>query len=340
MDAPRQLGLFGTGGGPAAEDRVRPHVTAEDEALADALPGWIRFGTSSWSFPGWAKLVYAPTPRPYPHEALARDGLAAYASHPLLRTVGLDRSYYGPVTADELGRYATQVRSVATPERPAFRLVSKVWEEITTAVFPKHPRYGARANTRNPFFLDAGRFVEHVLAAYRDVSDITGPFVFELTPMPSGAMTDRELSRRIETFVAALPRGFAWAFELRNRELFGPRWVDTLRAHRVAHVFNYWTAMPSLAEQMTTVGRLGAPFAVARLMLPPFTRYAAKKAEFAPFDALVSPQPTMRDDVVRLLLRAADQGAKAVFVVVNNKAEGSAPLTIRALAQQWVRTNR
>ena len=40
----------------------------------------------------------------------------------------------------------------------------------------------------------------------------------------------------------------------------------------------------------------------------------------------------MRADVVRLIRAAVDRGFE-VYVIVNNKAEGSSPLTVRALAE-------
>jgi hypothetical protein len=56
------------------------------------------------------------------------------------------------------------------------------------------------------------------------------------------------------------------------------------------------------------------------------------REEFAPFDRIVSPQPEMRADVVRLA-RACERAGRTLFVLVNNKAEGSSPLTILALAR-------
>jgi uncharacterized protein YecE (DUF72 family) len=321
----KQLGLFAPGQGGV---EVEIDVTDEERAIAARLPPWVRFGTSSWTFPRWPIWRGAPSA-----EALARSGLRAYASHPLLRTVGIDRSYYGPLRAEDLEAYA-----VGLPE--GFRAVSKVWDELTTAVFPEHPRYGARAGTVNPAFLDADRFVTEVLAPYRDgaFASHVGPFVFELTPMPRGALDARTLSARVEALLERLPAGPRYAFELRNEELLGPRWIDTLRAHGAAHVFTYWTAMPSIRAQLAIGGAVrSAPFVVARLMLPRYARYAAKKAEYAPFDALVEIQPEMRDDVMLLLRAAAEASADDAFVVVNNKAEGSAPLTIRALADRAAR---
>jgi hypothetical protein len=72
---------------------------------------------------------------------------------------------------------------------------------------------------------------------------------------------------------------------------------------------------------------------VCRLLIRPGTRYAARKAEMAPFDVIKDPDPIMRRDVVRLAARCGELG-KQLFVVINNKAEGSSPLTVRALAEQ------
>jgi uncharacterized protein YecE (DUF72 family) len=314
-DAVSQLPLFDVG------DAIEPIVTDEDRALAERLPSFVHFGTSSWSFPGWAGLVWRGTPT---ESALARSGLSAYAKHPLFRAVSLDRSYYAPLRKEEVDAYATQLARA-----PHFRMVPKVWDEITTAVFPSHPRYGARAGQRNPHFLDANVFRSEVLPAYGSAPFI-GPLVFELTPMPAGTFDERTLVARVDDFIARLPAG-RWAFELRNADMFGRRWLDMLRANGVAHALTYWTAMPPLRDQLR-LGALVAPFTVVRLMLPPFTRYAARKVDFEPFDKIVEPAPDMREDVITILRAMADRGGGDTFVFANNKAEGSAPLTIRALA--------
>ncbi|HEY8075648.1 MAG TPA: DUF72 domain-containing protein, partial [Labilithrix sp.] len=77
----RQLGLFG-------EPSIEANVTDEDRAIAARVPRWIHFGTSSWSFPGWKGIVWRGSPS---EQELARHGLGALATHPLFRTVGLDR---------------------------------------------------------------------------------------------------------------------------------------------------------------------------------------------------------------------------------------------------------
>src|SRR5688572_19854352 len=74
-----------------------PHDLVE---LARQLPRELYLGTSSWFFPGWQGLVWD---RAASEATLARHGLRAYAKHPLLRTVCIDRSFYAPL---ERAQYA------------------------------------------------------------------------------------------------------------------------------------------------------------------------------------------------------------------------------------------
>lgn len=324
-----QLSLFAL---PKVELRVTARVTEEDRTLASRIPPWIHLGTSSWTFPGWAGVVWEGKPT---EPQLVSSGLRALVEQPLFRAASVDRSYYGPLREQDIASYASQLADgyadAVHHGRPPFRLLSKAWEEITTAVFPHHPRYGSRAGQRNPSFLDASRFREEVLPPYVPFARHFGPFVFELTPMPQGALDERSLARRLDAFLSALPRTFRWAFELRNQELMSSRWHDVLRAHGAAHVFNYWTAMPSLRAQLVSHGTLTSKFVVVRLQLPPFARYADKRAAYAPFNRLVEPQMEMRDDVLTILRAAAAADCEDAFVLAGNKAEGCAPLTVREL---------
>jgi hypothetical protein len=62
--APRQLDLFGAAVG------TDPARFARWAELARQVPEHVRFGTSSWTFPGWAGLVY-PSSSPLTIAALA-----------------------------------------------------------------------------------------------------------------------------------------------------------------------------------------------------------------------------------------------------------------------------
>jgi acetyl esterase/lipase len=90
--------------------------------------------------------------------------------------------------------------------------------------------------------------------------------------------------------------------------------------------------MPMPARQEETVPLDSAPFALIRLLLRPGTSYGERRDALAPFDRLTDRDDEMRDEVVSLARMAVEAGIP-VSVLVNNKAEGCAPLTIRALAE-------
>lgn len=304
----RQLGLFADDPGP-----TRP----EDRALAARLPPHVKLGTSSWTFPGWSGIVYPPRTS----EKTLRDrGLALYTAFPLFGTVGIDRSYYAPIPADELARYATQLP-------PAFPCVMKAWSALTT-------RQDHRTGERLPTYLDPETFEREMLVPIRkSFLPHTAAIVLEFPRDASGLSADG-FAEELHRFLRRVPRDVPLSVELRTRSHFGKAYLDVLAEQRVSHVLNFWEDMPEIRDQVRRGGVVAqASPLVARLLLRPGTRYADRKAAFEPFDALKDPNPAMRDDVVELARIAASLD-KVLLVVVNNKAEGSSPLTVRALAEQ------
>lgn len=320
-----QLSLFGPepAGEPGAPPTDGALEAAREDArrIARALPADVRFGTSSWSFPGWAGLVYPSSAAP---ATLGREGLRAYAAHPLLRTVGLDRSFYAPVPVPDLRHYAAQLP-------PGFPVLPKAPASVTSPVVPP---FGHRSGAApNPWFLSAGRFTDELLepfaAAFRQH---TGPIVVEIPPAPrSLALEPAAFLDRLEQMLAQLPPDFEYAVELREPRLLTPEYLGVLTRHGAGHVYNYWSGMPLPLAQAAVVPTDTAPFVVVRLLLRPGTWYEERREAFRPFDRILAPDEGMRSEVVALARRGLGAGHR-VYVLVNNKAEGSAPLTVRAIA--------
>ncbi len=325
-----QLDLFASNADPGADPQtgaLGAEVTDRRRALAALaarLPPHVRFGTSSWTFPGWRGLVYHAC---YDGERdFVRRSLGEYARHPLFRTVGIDRSYYAPVPEADLRAYAAQIPA-------GFSCVMKVWEGVTTAFFPDTPRSGVRRGSANPDFLSAEVFAREVAEPLaRAFSDHLGALVLELSPS-TAALAPRDVERRLEAFFTRAPRPAPLSVELRDRRLFTQRYLDLLRVHDVAPALSHWSHMPPLGVQLAVAGSAPpGPVAVARLLLPPGTTYEGQKRALAPFDRVQRPDPALRAAVVRFVREAGERGAPA-FVVVNNKVEGCSPLTIEALAE-------
>jgi uncharacterized protein YecE (DUF72 family) len=291
----------------------------ELRTIAEALPATLRMGTSSWSFPGWRGIVYPGAATP---SQLAREGLREYAKHPLLRTVGIDRTFYAPVAGEEWQRYAAQL--------PAdFLCCIKAPASVTSFTVP-----GPDA-TPNPDFLNAERFIEELIGPCREhFAAHTGPFILQFPPLPRRAQLDPvAFAEMLDRFLDRLPREGEYAIEIRDRALLTETYRRVLARNGAVHVCNYWSAMPMPGEQADLVDHLSAPFTMVRLLLRPGTRYQQQRETMAPFNRIVQQDEHMRRDTSAVLRRAVAAGQTA-YLLVNNKAEGSSPLTIEALARR------
>jgi len=101
----------------------------------------------------------------------------------------------------------------------------------------------------------------------------------------------------------------------------------------VAHVYNHLSYMPPLAEQHKRMDTFTAPFTVLRLLTPLKISYEAAKKRAEPYSKIVGELPEMRRDTVSLV-KQADAENRRAYVLVNNRSEGNAPLTVEALVDQ------
>ena len=292
------------------------------EPAATPPPGFTKFGTATWNYPGWRGIVY---PAASPEKMSSAERLALYASSGRFQTVEADFTFYRPQTAAEWRRYGS-----ALPR--AFPVVSKVWEEITCERFPRIERHGSRGGEPNPHFLSVEAFRREVLGpAEEGFADHLGPFVFEFG---RDARPTREKKERfrdgLRRFLAALPGEHRYAVEIRTREYLDAEHVALLRAHGVAPVLNWWTHMPELSGQFDVPGSADAPFYLARVLVAPGRPYEDAVKFFTPYDRIKEEHPEMRRDAVRIA-GEAEARRKEFFLIVNNRAEGSAPYTIDAI---------
>jgi uncharacterized protein YecE (DUF72 family) len=321
-----QLALFDLG--PQSEPEPAGVGAAwqpeEVEALGRELPQGVHLGGSTWSFPGWAGLVWD---RSYSPSRLAHEGLAAYARHPLLRAVGIDRTHYAPVEAVELAAYREAV--------PAeFLFLVKAHEACTLARFPDHARYGASRGQENPLFLDPGYATDQVVAPFVEgMGADAGAILFQFAPQDLG--TPARFAKRLHAFLADLPRGPVYAVELRNRELVTADYGDALAAVGACHCHNVHPRMPDVRAQARLAGSERGPMTVIRWLLGPGMTYEEAGRRYAPFNRMAAPDPANRQAVADLA-REALAGGRPFLCTINNNAEGSAPLSAIELAKEIV----
>ena len=315
LSEPKQPGLFDDLASlpPPSDDLV---------ALGSRIPPNVKFGTSTWTYDGWAGEVYH---RPYRGAQPARR-LEEYWRYPLFRTVGIDSAFYEPPIEEVLAAYAR-----ALPR--GFPCVSKVWDRITARRFNQDARWGNLSGQRNPDFLNADLFKEAVLGPYARVfRDHAAAFVFEFQAMRGKDLPSApQWAEELDGFLRQLPRDYRYAVELRNRELMTDSHGAVLARHGVAHVFNSWNEMPPIGEQLELPWTFPAAFTVARALLRPGRAYADAVKLFQPYERIRDPQPEVRQDLLRVIAEATRRHLEAL-ILVNNRLEGNAPATVRALA--------
>ena len=301
----------------AADEPIEPTpADAEGDALASRIGPRVRLGTSSWTFPGWIGTVYS---REHAARALARHGLREYAHHRWLRTVGVDRTFYRPIGEPDYRSMSSQV-----PED--FRFLVKAHEAIT-----RPDVADASGQVR---FLDAGyareSMVEPMVAG---LGERAGPLLFQFSPMGiRGDAAAESMIRLIREFLGKLPAGPLYAVEVRDAALARPSWGAMLRDTGAVHCYSVHPSMPPLAAQ----ARCAAPHAqraiVCRWMLHGGFGYEEARARYEPFDRIVDPDPSSLQGFASLCAQASAHAMDS-WVIVNNKAEGSAPLSVLRLAR-------
>lgn len=291
----------------------------------------VFIGASSWKYAGWRGMIYDEsrymTRGKFSESRFERQCLSEYAE--TFKTVCVDAAYYRFPDPRYIEGIVSQV--------PAdFLFTFKVTDEITVKKFTHLARFGQRAGKPNENFLNADLFASAFVKPFESFQQNVGLFIFEfskfyLSDYPHG----RDFVADLDKFLAAVPKGWPYGVELRNKHFLQPEYFDTLKRHGVAHIFNSWADMPAVNEQLALAGSVTNPeFAGARFLLKPGRKYQEAVDLFSPYDKIMEPYEEARTAAAELIRRALVKTAlRKMFLYVNNRLEGNALLTIMAMME-------
>jgi uncharacterized protein YecE (DUF72 family) len=287
----------------------------------------IFLGTSSWSFPGWS-MVFA---KEYRESQLAKAGLKAYAEHPLLNAVGLDRSFYAPLSVAQYSAYANEVHS-------NFRFLVKAPDLITGA---QRRNEKGKPVEWNPHHLDATLAIDQYIApALEGLKDKLGCLVFQFSPLPRPWLSDKaSWIERLEKFMQQLPplpTPACYAVEIRDAALLTPRLMKALAASNATYCIGLHDRLPPLDRQLAAWDLLkslrpnNANPLMCRWTLRQGMTYQSAREQFSPFTKIhFEDNQTMATLAHRI--RAQQAIGEVSLVIINNKAEGCAPTSVQRL---------
>jgi uncharacterized protein YecE (DUF72 family) len=286
----------------------------------------IFIGTSSWKYEGWLDQIYTRdrylTRGRFSQKRFQDECLNEYAE--TFPIVCGDFSFY---------QFPSQEywRKLFGSAPAALQFAFKVPEDVTVKQFPRHRRYGARAGDDNSSFLDAPLFQSAFLDLLAPYRPRVAMLILEFGSFPKQCFADtRAFLRELDPFLAALPRDFRYASEIRDPDFLCPEYFACLRSHGVAHVFSAWTRMPEIGVQMHLREAYTADFTLARALLRRGRAYEDAVAKFTPYSHVQDPNQETRE-ALRLLIARARERHQPSYIFVNNRLEGNAPETIEAI---------
>jgi uncharacterized protein YecE (DUF72 family) len=290
----------------------------------------VFIGTSSWKYPGWRGQLY-DTARyewrgKFAKSRFEKNCLAEYAE--VFKTVCVDAAYYTFPSVKYLQGLAAQV--------PAdFQFGFKVTDEITLKKYPNLPRFGHRAGQANEHFLNAEVFERGFLKPCESIRSQVGLLMFEFSRFyPADYEHGRDFVSALDAFLAKLPKGWPYGIEIRNKYWMKPEYFDCLARHSVTHVFNSWTEMPPVGEQMALSGsRTDPELVAARFLLKPGRKYEDAVKSFQPYDKTKEVNEEARKAGAALIQEGKKTAKRKTFIFVNNRLEGNALPTITAMLQ-------
>ncbi len=288
------------------------------EQLRARLAVWaargVYFGGSSWKYPGWLGQIYDRnryvTRGRFSRARFDAECLTEYAE--VFPTVCGDFSFYQFYPPPFWEKLFARVPA-------GFRFGFKAPEQVTS------PADG------NPDFLHADLLTEQFLDRLQPYRRKVGYIVFEF---PRFQQPRPDFSAALDRFLAALPGGFRYGVEIRTRELLGAEYFAVLRRHGVAHVFNAWTHMPTIAEQLELPDAFTTGFTLVRALLRPGRTYAQAVRLFQPYAELRDPWP----DGFRAVAGVVRRARRETFIAVNNRFAGNSPLAISAILDELERS--
>jgi len=300
------------------------------DGLADRLRALARekiyIGGSSWKYEGWLGQIYSRerylSRGRFSKKLFEAECLREYAE--TFPAVCGDFAFYQFPTDEFWSKLFRQ-----TPAH--FRFAFKVPEQITCKVFPAHARYGPQAGQENEAFLDVRMLEEMFLRPLLAYRDRVAVLIFEFGTFNRRGFADVvEFVGRLDPFLRALPPEFRYAVEIRNPEFLDKDYFACLRSRRVAHVYNAWSRMPELPDQLAIPESATSDFLVCRALLRRGRVYEEAVESFAPYTSVQDPNPEARQ-AMRVLIGRARENKEFLFLFVNNRLEGNAPATIMSL---------
>jgi uncharacterized protein YecE (DUF72 family) len=298
-------------------------------------------GTTSDRYAGWLGQIYSEDKyegritrrtttvggKTYTEAVLPVDSVIEYFDHfPVLE---IDFTFYRALV-DRKGN-PTQNLHVLRTYKKHMNDDDRTMLKVPQAVFAKKLRRG-KTFTENPDYLSTEVFIKGFYEPATSILDnaLAGMIFEQEYQRKTESSTPEKIALELDEFFTHIPKDNRYHVEIRTQRLLAQPLFDVLAKHGVGLVLSHWTWLPSLRDQFEMAQ--GAKFNNAnslliRFLTPRGKNYAETYAAAFPFDAMVEGMlgpKTVQDTVI--VVKAALKDGRWVYLLINNRAGGNAPL--------------
>jgi uncharacterized protein YecE (DUF72 family) len=298
-------------------------------------------GTTSDRYAGWLGQIYSEEKysgritrrttsvggKTYTEEVLPVDSVIEYYDH--FSVLEIDFTFYRPLV-DRKGM-STQNLHVLRTYQKHMTENDQVILKVPQLVCAKKLRRG-NSYVENPDYLNTELYIKGFYEPAISLLDTSlAGLIFEQEyQRKSESSTPENLALELDEFFNSIPKDNRYHVEIRTGRLLEQPLFEVLEKHGVGLVLSHWTWLPSLHSQFekTKKAHLNSNDSLLiRLLTPRGKNYAETYAAAYPFDAMVEGMlhPSTVQDTVTIV-RAALKDGKWVYLLINNRAGGNAPI--------------
>ncbi len=316
-----------------------------DNYVFKSLHKQISIGTASDRYKGWAGKIYLKDykietrtkkigDQTYVEHQLPISSVVEYFEH--FDLLELDFTFYS-LLLDKNKKITKAYRALDSYSKYTTtddKIIVKVPQAISARFILEGQRYKP-----NDTYLNKELFIQNFYDPCKDIlQERLAGFIFEQEYHTKALRVPQQvLIQELDSFFSSVPKDHRYHLELRTEAYLKEELYELLRTHGIGLVLSHWTWLPRLWLQYERAKKIcynSNHTQIIRLMTPRNVKYEEAYRMAYPFDEIKEKMldPFMIKDTLGII---SDLVAKKVhvFVVINNRAGGSAPEIAKLLTQ-------
>lgn len=320
--------------------KITPRELKENFLFKNIHPH-LFIGTTSDRYAGWLGQIYSEEKysgritrrtttvggKTFTEEVLPVDSVIEYYDH--FSVLEIDFTFYRPLV-DRKGTPTQNLHVLRTYQKHMTEN-DRVILKVPQLVLAKKLRRGS-SYVENPDYLNTELYIKGFYEPATSLLDtsLAGMIFEQEYQRKSESSTPENLALELDEFFSNIPKDNRCHVEIRTGRLLAQPLFEVLEKHGVGLVLSHWTWLPTLHSQFEK--SQGAKFnssnsLLIRLLTPRGKTYAETYSSAFPFNAMIEGMlhPNAVQDTVTVV-RAALKDGRWVYLLINNRAGGNAPL--------------